>query len=389
MSRNVINFPSPAPKRRLVISRLKDARLAACLNQSELAEAVRVTRQAISAFEQGEKAPDPETMQRIASALKQPIGYFATEDRQVFGEFSSMFFRAVGPATKRRNMACAVVGKWFTQVTNYIDSLVNFPAVKLPAVSPASSDGRYGVEELEAAAEECRKVWNLGLGPIANMVALLEAHGITVCRCPLEGETVEAFSFWNGNRPFVVLASEKRSASRSRFDAAHELAHLVLHRWVGAEELEDPKVLKLIEREADRFASAFLLPRKSFPSEVFTTRLESFVALKRRWKVSVQAMVLRCKQLEIFDEDQVTNLYKQISARRWRTSEPLDNELPLEQPRLLCRALEMVVSAGKKIADEIAVELQIAKSLLVKLCTLPPDFFSTDSPVEFAPSLKS
>jgi Zn-dependent peptidase ImmA (M78 family)/transcriptional regulator with XRE-family HTH domain len=389
MTDNVISFPAATSKRRLVVSRLKDARLAVCLNQSELADAVGVTRQAISAYEQGEKSPEPETMMRIAAALKQPVSYFASEDRQVFGEYSSMFFRAVGPTTKRRNMACTVIGRWFTQVTTYIDSLVNFPPVNLPQISPASSNGRYDVEEIELAAEECRKVWNLGLGPIANVLSLLEVNGITVCRCPLEGETIEAFSFWNGNRPFVVLASEKHCATRSRFDTAHELAHLILHRWIGPEELEDPKVLKLIEREADRFASAFLLPHKTFPAEVFTTRLDSFVALKQRWKVSIQAMVYRCKQLGVFDEDQVTNLYKQISARRWRTREPLDDVLPLEQPRLLRRAVEMVVSAGRKFADEIAADLQIAKTLIAGLCNLPKDFFSPGAQQEFSPSLKA
>jgi Zn-dependent peptidase ImmA (M78 family) len=153
--------------------------------------------------------------------------------------------------------------------------------------------------------------------------------------------------------------------------------------------LEDPKVLKLIEREADRFASAFLLPRKSFPAEVFTTRLDSFVSLKQRWKVSIQAMVYRCKQLGIFDEDQVTNLYKQISARRWRTREPLDDTLPLEQPRILRRAVEMVVSAGRKFADEIATDLQMAKSLIAELCNLPKEFFSVGAQQEFSPSLKA
>lgn len=389
MSDNVINFSTATPKRRLVVSRLKDARLAACLNQSELAVAVGVTRQAISAYEQGEKSPDPETMMRIAAALKQPISYFASEDRQVFGEYSSMFFRAVGPTTKRRNMACAVIGRWFTQVTSYIDSFVNFPDVNLPQVSPASQDGRYDADEIELAAEECRKAWSLGLGPIANVLSLLEANGVTVCRCPLEGENIEAFSFWNGNRPFVVLASSKHCAARSRFDAVHELAHLILHRWVGPEELEDPKALKLIEREADRFASAFLLPRKSFPAEVFTTRLDSFVTLKRRWNVSIQAMVYRCKQLGVFDEDQITNLYKQISARRWRAREPLDDALPLEQPRLLRRAIEMVVSARRKIADEIAADLQIAKTLIADLCNLPRDFFQAGIQCEFSPSLKA
>lgn len=388
---NVIKFQSAfSPKRRLVVGRLKDARIAALMNQSELASAVGVTRQAISAYEQGEKSPDPETLIKIATILKQPISCFTSDDLPTFGELGSLFLRAVGPATKRRNMACAVLSKWFAQVTAYLDNLVNFPKVQIPQLAPSSSYGRYEPEEIELAAEECRKTWQLGVGPITNLVSLLEVHGISVCRYEISGETVEAFSFWDGGRPFIILSSQKDSSARSRFDAAHELGHLVLHRWIGADELEDPKKLKEIEREADRFASAFLLPRKSFPSEVFTTRLDAFVTLKRRWNVSIQAMVYRCKQLEIFDEDQVTNLYKQISARRWRSREPLDDlrEFPLEQPRLLQRATEMIVSAGIKMADETVADLKISQNLVASFCNLPASFFSPADVRGFSPTIK-
>jgi Zn-dependent peptidase ImmA (M78 family)/transcriptional regulator with XRE-family HTH domain len=391
MRDNVVAFPNAAlPKRRLIVGRLKDARIAALMNQSELADAVGITRQAISAYEQGEKSPDSQTLEKISAVLRQPISYFTSDDAPIFGAFSSLFLRAVGPATKRRNMACVVLSKWFAQVTTYLDGLVNFPEVKVPQISPSSNSGRYDPEEIELAAEECRKLWQLGVGPLSNVVSLLEAHGITVCRHELNGETVEAFSFWSGNRPFVVLSSQKDSAARSRFDAAHELGHLILHRWIGADELEDPKKLKDIEREADRFASAFLLPRKSFQAEIFTTRLDAFVSLKRRWNVSIQAMVYRCKQLELFDEDQVTNPYKQISARRWRSREPLDDpqEVPLEQPRLLRRAVEMLVSAGFKMADEIAADLKIARYLVAEFCNLPVEFFASRGAPEFLPSIK-
>lgn len=100
------------------------------------------------------------------------------------------------------------------------------------------------------------------------------------------------------------------------------MAHLCLHRWVGSEEIDDPLRLKEIEREADRFAGAFLLPGKSFPNEVYSARAESFIDLKARWKVSIQAMVYRAKDLGLFDDRQVTNIYKQISFKKWRTTEP-------------------------------------------------------------------
>jgi Zn-dependent peptidase ImmA (M78 family) len=167
-----------------------------------------------------------------------------------------------------------------------------------------------------------RKLWGLGPGPISNVLALLESKGIVVCRYEMQGESVEAFSFWNGARQLVFMASEKEAGVRLRYDLAHELGHLVLHRWVEQSDLEDRATLKAIEGEADKFAGAFLLPSTSFPNEVYTTRLDAFVPLKEHWKVSIQAMVYRCRDLELIDGDQALNLYKQISFRRWRKKEP-------------------------------------------------------------------
>jgi Zn-dependent peptidase ImmA (M78 family) len=144
---------------------------------------------------------------------------------------------------------------------------------------------------------------------------------------------------------------------------------------VDEQELEDPKTLKKIEAEADMFAGAFLLPRASFPNEVYTLRLDAFVDLKRRWLTSIQAMVHRCADLGLATADQSLNLYKQISFRKWRTNEPLDDPaiLPIEQPRLLKRAVEMVLEAGKKHPDEIAADLGLNRDIIEQLCNLSPN----------------
>ena len=391
----VVRFQSTkarrAETRRLNPARLRDARIAKRLNQSELAHLVGVTRQAISAFEQGEKSPDASTMTGIAAALEQPLSYFTTEAPPLFGESSARFFRAVGPKTKRRNLACEVLGKWLVQTAKHLDGFVNYPMVNLSTFEPASGDGRYTPEEIESAADAVRRRWRLGYGPISNVVALLENNGVITCRYEITGERIDAFSFWNGDRPFLFLASDKDAACRSRFDVAHELGHLVLHRWVGQEELEDPKVLKeVIEPEANRFAGAFLAPAQSFPAEVYTTRLDAFVALKRRWRLAVQAMVYRCKDLGVFDEYQVTNLYKQISARRWRTREPLDDtdEIPLEQPRMLNRAAHLVLEGGATETEDICRALGISRQDIEQLCNLTPGTLADRPPEDFVPTLK-
>src|ERR1700722_12486738 len=345
--RNVVQFPSAGraahPGRRLIPTRLRDARKAMRMTQDELGGRAGVTRQAISAFEAGAKAPDPQTFGLLADALKQPTSFFTSEDRPIFGQFGPRFFRKTGSETIRRNDACSVLGNWFVQAVRYLDDYVNYPPVDLPSAAAALPNGLYTAEEIEGIAADCRKHWGLGLGPISNMVALLESKGVAICRCGIEGERIDAFSFWNGERPFIFMASQKEAGARARLDAAHELAHLILHRWIEQAELADPKTLKRIEAEADRFAGAFLLPRKSFPNEVYTARLDAFLDLKWRWVVSIQAMIYRCKDLELIDDDQFTNLYKQISYRKWRTTEPLDDPkvIRIEQPRLLQRAASM------------------------------------------------
>lgn len=391
---NVISFPSAAREadsgRRLIPARLKEARLAKRMTQTDLAKLVGVKRQSISAYENGAKSPEPETMSAIAVNLGQPIGFFTREDLPTFGQPSTIFYRKIGQDTNRRNMACRVYSKWLGELAYTFEPLVNYPTPDLPNFEPSSQDGRYTEDEIEEMAEATREHFGLGLGPISNVVRLLESKGIIVSRVEVSGENIEAFSYWHGDRPFVFLASDKNSAARARFDAAHELAHLCAHRWVTWEDIEDPANLKAIEKEADRFAAAFLLPRKSFPNEVYSPRLMAFVELKQRWKVAIQAMVYRCKDLGIFDERQVTNLYKEISRKKWRTKEPLDGPegLPLEQPLLLRKVAEIVIRAGKIPTDELKSTIGYSIDWISALSGLPRSALDTDTTLDFSPTLK-
>lgn len=393
--KNIIRFPGAARDegfgRRLIPGRLTEARVAYGLNQSELAAHVGVSRQAISTYELGDKVPEPGTMVAIAETLQQPISYFTGESPASFGPFSTNFFRKTGADTKRRNSSCAVHARWLAQTAFAFNDLVNFPAVDLPSFEPKDvRSSSYSDDEIEEAADKVREHFGLGLGPISNVVRLLETRGIIVCRVQMTGENVEAFSFWSGPRPFVFLASDKSSGARARFDAAHELGHLALHRWVSAEETEDKVRLKEIEREADKFASCFLLPRKSFSNEIYSSRISAFVELKKRWKVSIQAMIYRCKDLGLFDDQQVTNLYKQISFRKWRTTEPLDGPLglPIEQPLLLGKVADLVISSGAMAKDELLTSLRLSPTLVERLTGLPEGTLTAPPSTEFRLTLK-
>jgi Zn-dependent peptidase ImmA (M78 family)/DNA-binding XRE family transcriptional regulator len=391
----IVQFPSLAARanqagRLLIPSKLRDARKVARLSQGDLGDLIGVSRQAVSAYERGDKLPEPSTFQKISEVLGQPVNFFINPDSSRFGSAGAKFYRKFGPETLRRNEAAAVLGDWFVQTVKYFDGFVNYPVPMLPENAPKNSSVRYEIDEINEIALSLRRLWGLGPGPISNVLALLESKGIVVCRYEMQGENVEAFSFWNGHRPFVFMASEKEAGVRRRYDLAHELGHLVLHRWVEQSDLEDRPTLKAIEREADKFAGAFLLPSTSFPNEVYTTRLDAFVPLKERWKVSIQAMVFRCRDLDLIDDDQALNLYKQISFRRWRKNEPLDDprKIPIEQPRLLKRAVELVLESGKKHPEDILNELALSAGWIEALCSLEPGTLGQKAVSAFEPTLK-
>lgn len=389
---DVIQFPlfrAAGPGRGVLASRLRDARKIRRLSQGELADQVGVSRQAVSAFERGDRQPEAATLQRIAGILVQPVSFFVTPDRASFGENSTRFYRRAGSDSIRRNEACDVLSSWLVQTAKYFDDILNYPAVDLPEFEPASGS-RYSFAEIDRIAGDLRRHWGLGAGPISNVLALLESKGILICRYEMEGDQIDAFSFWNGSRPFIVLASEKRSGARRRFDLAHELGHLVLHRWIDQAEVQDKAALKLLEGEADKFAAAFLLPSSSFPNEVYTTKLDSFVYLKERWKVSIQSMIYRCRDLDIIDEDQFLALYKSISYRRWRGNEPLDDpgSIPVEQPRLLKRAFELVTKSAGKPAADVVNEIGLNPAWIEVFCGLDAGSLAPRDVSEVGPTLK-
>jgi len=163
--------------------------------------------------------------------------------------------------------------------------------------------------QIEDLAQRVRRRWGIPAGPIPNIVGLLESHGIVVLRLPLDTADVDAFSLPFHDRPVVVLATDKNDRARSRFDGAHELGHLVMHG-------EHVWGLKQVESQAHAFAAAFLMPDRDIRDELPSyADWPTLFDLKRRWQVSLAALLLRAKNLGRMTDASYLTAVKALSAR--------------------------------------------------------------------------
>lgn len=342
----VVDFPSR--DRGFVPARLIEARLAAQMTRIELGRRLGVSGQAIGYYEAGARKPDMSVVIQLADVFGQPISYFLKPDASVSGLMGARFFRKVGPKSNRINDALDVQTKWLWENVQFLLRHIRLPEPRIPLIDGPLS-GHYTAADIEAIAEQARRHWGLGDGPIANVVALLETNGVIITRFEFGRSDIDAFSAWVGGRPYVVLGSDKGAACRSRFDAAHELGHIIMHRGIAQEDMDDAETRRRIEWEANVFAGAFLLPRVPLLSEFYSTRMRHLQGLKARWKVSMQAIAHRAKDIGLLDEEQYILFRKQVSKMGIGQKEPLDETIPQEQATLLLKAWRLLME--KKIVE--------------------------------------
>jgi Zn-dependent peptidase ImmA (M78 family) len=259
--------------------------------------------------------------------------------------------------------------EWAFHIFDFMSRYVKLPPVNLPQLS--FDFERDGNERIEEIAEALRQFWDLGFGPIVDLPPVLEYNGIILIEENVSCDDMDAVSRWQGGRPFILYAEEVESNPRKLFNLAHELGHLVLHTSIEV----NSKILDRMESQANHFAGAFLLPRRTFSSEVANTSLDYLLSLKGRWRVAVAAMVYRCKELGILNPYQVKYLWKQMNARNMRKREPFDTAFPLSRPVVLSSAFEMIVRAKKKSPTEVVEELALNCADIESLAALPQGSF--------------
>lgn len=359
-------------------ARLEQALAVRGLTKGQLASLVGVGAPTVTKWCKGDQSPEAETFERLASVLNVRPEWLTRASLPVV---SKPLYRSNASALKAARAKLQARTEWAQEVAYLLEDYVDFPVVSLP-VRAFQDPEQISSADIESAAEECRSLWQLGRGPIQNLALAAESAGILIVREETEISAIEGLSSWSQllGRPIVVLSADKANAFRSRFDLAHEIGHLILHKHIPR--ADERHRYNQMERQAHQFASALLLPAEVFASEVrLPPSLDNLLILKQRWGASVAAMMMRCHALGLLNDDEKLALFKRRSARWGSKAEPGDDKWTPEAPRLLRRTVELLVGEGIVPAEGIPRHLGLDPRDVEKLCHLRDDYFATPGEV--------
>jgi Zn-dependent peptidase ImmA (M78 family) len=338
---------------------LRLARQRLGFTQKVAAARLGIVQPVLSRFENGVSEPDDALLIRAAQVYLVPVDFFQIRE-PVYGPPVSVhaMTRAKSDVTAHElDLITAELNIRLMHLARFLEG-VDFNST---ADIPSLDVERYGSPEKIAAT--VRAHWSIPSGPIKNFVQLLERAGIIIGFSKFGGASVSGVTFRVSGRPPLVLLNSSHPADRMRFTLAHELGHLVMHRFPT----ED------MESEANAFASAILMPaadiRPAFQGRRIT--LELLAALKPEWKVAMQALLMRATALKFVAPNQARYLWQQVSARGWKLKEPAEFDFPAEVPKVLPSIVKAHLSELGYSMSELTKLVRIHESEFIEMYGAP------------------
>jgi Zn-dependent peptidase ImmA (M78 family)/transcriptional regulator with XRE-family HTH domain len=348
----------------IVGSNIRLARLFNGLSLAELGEKLDKSKQYLSRVETGAEPVSTSLEQALVEHLGVLPEFFWEADSMPLTEEQCHFRKQLTTKVALRQYARAR-GEMLKRLVSVLDEHLELPKYEVTEADPSSD------ESIERGAEACRSAWGLGWGPISNITRVAERAGAVVMRVAGLANEVDAVSFAT-RRPVIALNDSGRSACRARFGIAHELGHFALHIGVLTGD-------RLTESQANRFASAFLLPRAAYLAESHRalrgTRInwEYMSELKYRWGVSKAALLYRGRQLGVFTEDQIRAGYITLKRHGEAIEEREDKHMPVEQPELVDEGLRVMTEELGMPLAAVARKMRVQQRLLNNLLGSQPE----------------
>ena len=310
----------------------------------ELAGEIGVSHTTIDRYEKNKQVPDSQSLIKLSKTLQVPIASLLRPENQQI-QLNHISFRSKKMLVRDKKKINAETKEWLERYLQ-VEKLTGHPWVfEMPEGFPRDISS---YDEAEKAARDLRIAWDLGTGPIENLVYLLEDKGIKIGIIKGMTKFDALFTEYAGRK--VIVMKDNLPRARQRFSVAHELGHCLLTVKGGIKE----------ENAMHRFAGAFLVPREKAFFELDESRnkisIKELLFLKEKYGISMGAWLHRALDLGIITADKHVSIRKFFSKKGWHLKEPDDDDLIKENPARM-DAMVLKAHAEGIISTSKAAEL--------------------------------
>jgi Zn-dependent peptidase ImmA (M78 family)/DNA-binding XRE family transcriptional regulator len=353
------------------------------LSRKELADKLSVSEQAIWQYENEYTVPKFEIANELKKIFNVKAQFFYSETFITnISKVESIAYRAEDrDARKKTKMETSFID-FISFFLNKFESRLNLPNTTITQLRDDSiklynkiDNSDNHLLQLELIAQNARE--KLGIVTNSELLYRLELSGIYILEKNM-GSNIDAYSTWtNQEKPFIILGNKKKSAVRRNFDLAHELAHLLLHYKMDMDSLTKDEHKK-VEKEANDFASFFLLPKKQFLEDFSTiskkSNPDSYIDLKMKYMVSINALEYRAYKLGLLTFEENRYFYAKLNQKRYKQNEPLDEDIAIIRPGKIRSLLDLILKNKLFSLNDILNDYSIDRSFLESLLGLENGF---------------
>jgi Zn-dependent peptidase ImmA (M78 family) len=326
---------------------LRLARQRKGFQQVDAARGLGVDQSLLSRMENGVSEIRDEILTKAAGFYSVPRTFFFQTD-PIYGAPVSvhpMWRRKADVTAREMDAVVAEMNLRVMHLKRFLEAADIAKSAELPRLDIED----YG--DPEQIATIVRSHWGVPRGPIRDLTVLVERAGVLVVHSNMAGASVSGVTFSVPGLPPLIVLNNEQPADRMRFTLAHELGHLVMHRFPSPQ----------MENEANAFASALLMPSPDIAPLLSARRIDLplLASLKPEWKVSMQSIIMKAKSLNLLTRNQEEYLWKQMSARKWRLREPPELDFAPEAPTVV-----------RSLVSIFRVQLGYSQEELTKLLNL-------------------
>jgi Zn-dependent peptidase ImmA (M78 family)/transcriptional regulator with XRE-family HTH domain len=281
----------------------------------DLGAVVGLTHAAIKKYEDEQATPPSTTLLKLARALNVRTEYFFRPETMTLDQIE---YRKRSTLPKKRLEA--IEHEVIDQIERRIELENLFPSPPVTPFAPVTElpANISDIAQIEEAAEAVRKAWDLGLDPIPDLIDVLETHGIRVFMIDTNADPKFDGLAASVNQMPIIVVGSNWPGDRQRFTLAHELGHLMLSDRLTAGIDE--------EIACNRFAGAFLIPRKSVMQELGAHRNyiepKELALLKEEFGLSMAGILYRARDLGIVSPSWRDEQAKLFRIKGWHLTEP-------------------------------------------------------------------